>query len=592
MELLGIVQNQGFVFEWSHYLLGIYILGFVVLLFQLVLGHFKAIQIVRKSTVQELFKKQVNITKKDVHPFSFFNKIVLSNRTLNHPNLEIIVDHENIHVKEKHTIDILISEILFLFQWFNPFAWLIKDDIKNNLEYYTDNEIAQKHNPQTYQLAMVSLADKQELAPFLTALNGNQIKNRIIMMKKKTKNKYSFFKQLLILPLLAVLVMGLSNKDERIELIQNEQQTSEYKESNSMFFKVIIDGNEIDTNTPEMQQLNLAEVLDVLTTEDINALKAQSIISREILKVQNISLSKWKRTYFDSRYPDVSTLYIQTKDYVEGTNPEFEKQVNRDSYREIINKNAKYKVVEDFTLSFENFKIVVDGKTIPTDIPEFSGIELNDNNNYNGKIVMEIVEALEIDLDNIQSSSSSNNPYDPCVYIKTKDYVEGTNPEFEKYFVRDLIRARMKTSKNENHQPVFVKVDVMPEFPGGEMALHKFIAYQTKYPEMAKEKGIEGKVYVSFVIDKNGKVSNPEIAKGVDPALDKEALRVVSSLPTWKPGRKDGELVNVSYTVPVVFGNPGKAEKKSKMVYILNGEIIDSNTVDEMNQTNIKIMNV
>lgn len=198
------IVQQAFVFEWYHYLFGLYILGVAGFLFYLLLGHLKAINIIQKSRIQRIFDNLVNITQKDVHPFSFFSKIVVSEKTLSHPDLEMIVSHENIHVREKHTLDILFTEIMFLFQWFNPFAWLIKDAVKNNLEYLTDNEIAKKYNPQTYQLAMVTLADKQGIAPFLTALNGSQLKNRIVMMKKRTESRYSILKQLVVLPLLAV----------------------------------------------------------------------------------------------------------------------------------------------------------------------------------------------------------------------------------------------------------------------------------------------------------------------------------------------------------------------------------------------------
>ena len=217
-----IPSQPAFVFEWYHYLFGLYLLGSAGFLFHLLLGHLKAIKIIQKSRIQKIFNKLVNITQKDVHPFSFFSKIVVSEKTLSHPDLEMIVSHENIHVREKHTLDILFTEIMFLFQWFNPFAWLLKDAVKNNLEYLTDHEIALHYNPQTYQLAMVTLADKQGIAPFLTALNGSQLKNRIVMMKKKTENKFAFVKQLAVLPLLAILVMGLSNKEVKTE-IQTEQ---------------------------------------------------------------------------------------------------------------------------------------------------------------------------------------------------------------------------------------------------------------------------------------------------------------------------------------------------------------------------------
>ncbi len=102
-------------------------------------------------------------------------------------------------------------------------------------------------------------------------------------------------------------------------------------------------------------------------------------------------------------------------------------------------------------------------------------------------------------------------------------------------------------------EEIFFIVEDMPEFPGGDLALRKFIAASVKYPEIAQENGIQGKVYVTFVVGDDGYVKNAKIARGVDPSLDKEALRVVSSLPQWKPGKQRGQAVNVAYTVPINF---------------------------------------
>ncbi|WP_339736905.1 TonB family protein [uncultured Sunxiuqinia sp.] len=100
---------------------------------------------------------------------------------------------------------------------------------------------------------------------------------------------------------------------------------------------------------------------------------------------------------------------------------------------------------------------------------------------------------------------------------------------------------------------VFFIVEDMPEFPGGELALRKFIANAIKYPVIAQENGIQGKVYVNFVVDTDGSITNARIARGVDSSLDKEALRVVNTLPRWKPGQQRGKPVKVSYTVPINF---------------------------------------
>lgn len=110
-----------------------------------------------------------------------------------------------------------------------------------------------------------------------------------------------------------------------------------------------------------------------------------------------------------------------------------------------------------------------------------------------------------------------------------------------------------KEEEEEEEAQVFFIVEDMPEFPGGEMALRTYIANAIKYPVIAQENGIQGKVYVTFVVGKDGSVSNASIARGVDPSIDKEALRVVNTLPKWKPGKQRGKPVNVSYTVPINF---------------------------------------
>lgn len=101
-------------------------------------------------------------------------------------------------------------------------------------------------------------------------------------------------------------------------------------------------------------------------------------------------------------------------------------------------------------------------------------------------------------------------------------------------------------------EPVVV-AQIMPEFPGGEVALRAFLARSIKYPEVALETGVYGRVYVRFIIETNGEVSNVQIIRGVDPSLDKEAIRVVSLMPKWRPGIQDGRPVRITYTVPIHF---------------------------------------
>ncbi len=402
------IETPALELQWYHYLFVLYILVGTSFFLHLLFGYFRALNIVKFSRLKKLFGTEVNITPKDVHPFSFFNKIVLSEKTLDSPNLDIIVDHEKIHVQEQHTLDILFSEILFLFQWFNPFAWLIKDAVKNNLEYKTDHQITQKHNTQKYQLAMVALADKEGVAPFLTAMNGSQLKNRIMMMKKKTKNRYAFLKQLAILPLLAILIMGLSNKKVKTEFIQSKSEG---------YFSVVAEHNK----------------------------KAFPLVKKE---------------------------------------------------SDLVN----YQLIPDKSLS---------------------GI--------------------------------TNNLKKP-----------GT--------------------KNAEQDTVPLKFEVLPQFPGGDLALRKYISKSVKYPSIAQENGIEGKVFVTFIIDETGKVVEPHISKGVDPVLDKEALRVVNTLPDWKPAKQRGKNIAAPYTVQVSFSlisDKLQSYSAANPLYIVDGkEVSDIKTVD------------
>ncbi|MBT6650031.1 energy transducer TonB [Flavobacteriales bacterium] len=107
--------------------------------------------------------------------------------------------------------------------------------------------------------------------------------------------------------------------------------------------------------------------------------------------------------------------------------------------------------------------------------------------------------------------------------------------------------------EEEDDEEFFMVVENMPEFPGGDLGLMKYIQKNVKYPAIAKEYNITGKVYVSFIVDKKGSVTNVKIVRGVDKNLDAEAMRVVKSLPKYKPGKQRGKSVRVMFTIPINF---------------------------------------
>lgn len=113
--------------------------------------------------------------------------------------------------------------------------------------------------------------------------------------------------------------------------------------------------------------------------------------------------------------------------------------------------------------------------------------------------------------------------------------------------------AEPEPPKHEEEDKVFDIVEQQPMFPGGQTALMKYLSEHTKYPVVAQENGVQGRVTVQFVVEKDGSISDVHVLRGVDPSLDKEAVRVVKSMPRWTPGKQNGINVRVNYRVPVLF---------------------------------------
>lgn len=113
--------------------------------------------------------------------------------------------------------------------------------------------------------------------------------------------------------------------------------------------------------------------------------------------------------------------------------------------------------------------------------------------------------------------------------------------------------AQTNPAADTTLRDVFTFVEQMPEFPGGQNAMLTYLRTNIEYPDSARVKQIEGRVYLRFVVDKDGNVVNPEVARSVDPLLDEEAIRVVRQMPKWTPGKQNGKAVNVYFTLPISF---------------------------------------
>ena len=116
-----------------------------------------------------------------------------------------------------------------------------------------------------------------------------------------------------------------------------------------------------------------------------------------------------------------------------------------------------------------------------------------------------------------------------------------------------LFSFMTSTAQTKKNNMVYDVVEVMPQFPGGQIAMLKYIMENIKYPKQIMEEGIQGRVTVSFIVEKDGRVSNVRLLRSVQSALDKEAIRVVKSMPKWTPGKQNGKPVRVRFNLPVMF---------------------------------------
>ncbi len=184
---------------------------------------------------------------------------------------------------------------------------------------------------------------------------------------------------------------------------------------------------------------------------------------------------------------------------------------------------------EDNSDIFKAPDIVLDQEQIPITMPEKKTVPPPPAAVSNADVI-EIVE------------NDSEEPED--VMASVEDNVEWHDMDEVEVF---------ELEPEPEEEEIFMVVEDAPEFPGGTEALLKYLREHIKYPPICRENNIQGRVLVSFVVNKDGSIVEPEIVKGVNPSLDKEALRVIAGMPNWKPGKQRGKEVRVKFTVPVNF---------------------------------------
>lgn len=362
-----VVKAQASGITWMDMLLGIYWVGVAVLSLRLVWQLFSIIRLAVISRKQEVEGITVHLLRGEGSPFSFFRWVFMYPSTMEGKQLHEVMVHECTHVSGLHSLDTLFSELFSIACWFNPFAWLMKQEVRMNLEYLADESVLSDGNARkSYQYHLLGLAYRQSNESTKIANNFNllPLKKRIKMMNKRRTSEIGKAKYLLFAPLAGVLLM-VSNIES---------------------------------------------------------------VAREI------------------------------------------------------------------------------GEQIPE--------------------VVEVQQKAE------QAAEEK---------VKTKPQTDTT-----------------KKKKTWDCMP-----ETMPYFPGGQELMQKYLADNIKYPASAVKAKKQGRVIVTFIVQKDGSITHAKIVRSIDSELDAEALRVVKGMPKWTPGTQFGKPVSVKYTLPVKFSlqkdaTPGK----------------------------------
>ena len=462
-------------FPWRALLLLIYLLGILFFLGRHLWSLGRMLRLLRTSRKESL---EDGITlfvhaAKEVAPFSWMKSIAVSKYDLEESG-DAVLTHERAHIRNRHSWDLLLAEGCIFFQWFNPAAWLLKQELQTVHEYEADEWVIENGiDAKTYQLLIIKKAVGARLYSIANSFNHSSLKKRITMMIKKKSNPWARMKCLLALPLAAVAVAAFARPE-----VSNE--------------------------------------LDEISSAKVNDLTS-IVKAEEVKSVENSSDEKFNISGIVMEYPakkPVPGASIIIRGTTMGT---------------LTDKDGK------FTLPVKKGDVLVVS--------------------YIGLQTQSVVVQADVNLG---------------IWMK-----EDVQPMEEMVVVAQTPKEEVKYTKvevEETEEPqekvIFQVVEEMPEFPGGMGEAMKFLAKNIKYPVAAQQAKIEGRVIVQFVVERDGSISDIHTMRSVSPELDAEAIRVVSLMPKWKPGKQRGKAVAVKYTMPIMFRLQTPAPKKEEAASI------------------------
>jgi TonB family protein len=544
-----------------------YFLGVLVVLSRMIYGIFKIIKY-HHLGVRETKNGYNIVTTEGVHlPFSFFKSIYISRHIPLSDHLHTILEHEEIHIRHWHTVDVLFAEVVHAFFWFNPVMIFYKRALRQAHEYLADDIICSKNSVSSYVDLLLSKSESGLELALTNQFFHSQIKKRIEMMTKHKTNRHAAWKYALVLPLLMGLVVVFSSPEVKSDIINVFKETTD--------------------TIPSAQRASIDEV---------QTLSVKNETLRITLKngeVESYDLSDGKETeMFKEKYgelalpqPSPPLLHgnaLLTED-VESI--EQEKDYIKVTHRNGVSKYF-YRSVEQDMKTYKNFygeipispspqvlpAIQIISK--PTTDPFFQSIpnppsppsSVNDVSpigNITTRRPLFVIDGVNMG----READKNINPGD----IKSISVLKGESAttlygEDGKYGVILITTKASKKDKGE----IFRVAEQMPRFPGCEdqpagherddcakTKMLEYIYQNLKYPQEARKNNVEGQVVLQFVVEKDGRLNDIKVVRDIGAGCGIAASQVIESMNAmksrWIPGKQSGKNVSVLYTLPVKF---------------------------------------
>ena len=412
--------------------------------------------------------------RKAAGPFSFFRMVFLHPESHSDKETDEILTHECTHVSQWHSIDVILSEMMCMACWFNPFVWLLKREVRHNLEYLADNTVIQSgYDSKSYQYHLLGLAHHQSVTTLYNSFNVLHLKNRIMMMNKKRSPGIVRTKYLIFIPLVGILML-LSNIEAVARL--TVRLANEATVSNAMVTatgilvdetgqpligaSVVVKGGKERTITDKKGAFSLEVPANAILRCSYQGRESQEVLAADMTNNTHLSLSSKSREMNEQVF-----TVVEKMPSFPGGDAELLKY---------IATNIKYpKESQD---NGEQGRVIC------------SFIVGRDGSVNNPEVLRGVTPLLNEEAVRVINTMPRWNPG-----------MQRGKAVAVKYTVP--ITFRLKSPVEEAKEETLTVVDVMPQYPGGDRELLKFIAQSIKYPTDAQESGVQGRVICSFVDD-------------------------------------------------------------------------------------------